>query len=83
MLLNKDGRWPYHVECPQWTVISLDAIAVSDLIEQLYTKADQRDFDTVPRVELDMSEKEIASKTEVMMSGTGPVRNDMCPQNQQ
>ncbi|KAI0230015.1 hypothetical protein LSAT2_019586 [Lamellibrachia satsuma] len=38
-----------------------------DLIEQLYTKADQRDFDTVPRVELDMSEKEIASKTEALM----------------
>ena len=50
---------------------------VSDMIEQLHSKADQRDFDTVPRVELDAAEKEVASKTEVMTSAMRTVANDM------
>ena len=47
------------------------------MIEQLHSKADQRDFDTVPRVELDAAEKEVASKTEVMTSAMRTVANYM------
>ena len=50
---------------------SLESITVSELIEQLHSEAEQRDYDMVSQAEMDVSEKEIASKTEVNTSGTG------------
>ena len=50
---------------------SLESITVSELIEQLHSEAEQRDYEMVSQAEMDVSEKEIASKTEVNTSGTG------------
>ena len=49
----------------------LESVTVSELIEQLHSEAEQQDYDMVSQAEMDVSEKEIASKTEVKISGKG------------